>query len=104
MHKTKFIGLRMEKEFYDTIEEFAKEEKLDKTTAMKIMVREGLKALILKKVISQYQMGLVSVDKAAKISKLTINEMMKLIALSGVKSEETLEEYKKGIKILIKNA
>ena len=35
----------MEKEFYDTIEEFAKEEKLDKTTAMKIMVREGLKAL-----------------------------------------------------------
>ena len=104
MHKTRFIGLRMEKEFYDMIDEFAKEENLDKTTAMKMMVREGLKALTLKKIISQYRMGTISVDKAAKISRLTINEMMRLIALSGVKSEETLEEYRKGIKILTKNA
>ena len=86
------------------IDEFAKEENLDKTTAMKMMVREGLKALTLKKVISQYRMGTIAVDKAAKISRLTINEMMRLIALSGVKSEETLEEYRKGIKILTKNA
>ena len=39
-------------------------------------------------------------DKAAKTAGLTINEMMKEISSHGIKSDETIEEYRKGVKIL----
>ena len=104
MYKTKFLGARIEKEVYDMIDEVAKEENLDKTSTLKILVKEGWKGLKLKKVLNQYEKGLISVDKAAKIAGITINEMMKEISLHGIKSEETIEEYKKGVKILIKSS
>ena len=44
--------------------------------------------------------GLISVDKAAKLVGITVSEMMKAIALHGIKSEETLEEYRRGVKLL----
>ena len=66
MHKTKFLGARMENE----------------------------------KALNQYERGLISVDKAAKLVGITVSEMMKAIALHGIKSEETLEEYRRGVKLL----
>ena len=102
MYKTKFLGARMEKEIHDLIDEVAKEENLDKSSTLKILVKEGWKGLKLKKALNDYEKGLVSIDKAAKIAGLTINEMMKEIAMHGIKSEETIEEYKKGVKLLTK--
>ncbi len=58
-----------------------------------MLIREGWRELRLKKALDKYQQGLVSVDKAANIAGLAINEMMKEIASHGIKSEETLEEY-----------
>lgn len=103
MNKTRFLGARMEEEIYEIVDKVSKEEKIDKTSAIKILVQEGWKELRLKKALNYYRDGLISVDKAAKISGITINEMMKEIASSGIKSEETIEEYKKGISILISN-
>ncbi|MBI2557712.1 UPF0175 family protein [Candidatus Woesearchaeota archaeon] len=100
MHKTKFLGIRMEKEIYDMIDRVTHEESLDKTSAIKMLIQEGWKEFILKKAMDKYQQGRVSADKAAKMAGLTLNEMMKEIASHGIKSEETLEEYRKGVKIL----
>lgn len=100
MNKTQFLGIRMEKEIYDIIDEVTQEEGLDKTSAMKILIKEGWNGLRLKKALNKYEQGLLSVDKAAKLAGLTINEMMKEIASHGIKSEETLEEYRRSIKIL----
>ena len=100
MHKTKFFGARIEKEVYDIINKVAQEEKLDKTSTVKILISEGWKGLRLKKALSQYEKGLISVDKAAEISGVTISEIMKIISSHGIKSEETLEEYRKGVKLL----
>ena len=102
MHKTKFLGARMEKEVYDIINKVAQEENLDKTSTIKILIQEGWKGLRLKKALNQYEKGLISVDNAAKLCGVTISEMMALTASHGIKSEETLEEYRKGIKILTK--
>lgn len=54
-----------------------------------------------KLLIELYRNGKVSVDKAAKIAGLTVSEMMEEIAASGIKSEETIEDYKQGIKTLL---
>ena len=101
MNKTKFLGARLEKEFYDIINQVAQEGNLDKTSAIKKLINEGWMELRLKKSLNQYEKGIISVDKAAELSSVTINEMMKIIALNGIKSEETLEEYRKGVKLLI---
>ena len=100
MYKTKFLGVRMEKEVYDIIDKVTQEENLDKTSAIKILIREGWKELRLKKALNKYEQGLISVDKSAKLAGLTINEMMKEIASHGIKSEETLEEYRNGLRVL----
>ncbi|MEK6828175.1 MAG: UPF0175 family protein [Nanoarchaeota archaeon] len=102
MHKTKFLGVRMEKNIYNIIDKVTQEENLDKTSAIKVLIKEGWKELRLKKALNKYGQGLISADKAAKIAGLTINEMMKEIAYHGIKSEETLEEYRKGVKLLTK--
>ena len=64
---------------------------MDRTSAIKILIKEGWKGLKLKKVLSQYEGGYISVDNAAKICGVTVNEMMSLIASYGIKSQETLE-------------
>ena len=103
MYKTKFLGVRMEKEVYEIIDKFTQEESRDKTSAIKILIQESWKELGLKKALSKYEQGVLSVDKAAKIAGLTISEMMKEIASHSIKSEQTLEEYRKGVRILTKN-
>ena len=102
MHKTKFFGARMEKEVYDIIEKVTQDESIDKTSAIKVLIHEGWKGLRLKKALNQYEKGLISVDRAAKIAGLTISEMMGEITLHGIKSEETIEEYRNGVRILLK--
>ena len=92
----------MEKNIYNIIDKVTQEENLDKTSAIKVLIKEGWKELRLKKALNKYEQGLISADKAAKIAGLTINEMMKEIAYHGIKSEETLEEYRKGVKLLTK--
>jgi len=62
MYKTKFLGARMEKEVYDIIDEVAQEENLDKTSAIKILVKEGWEGLRLKKAVNQYEKGRLQGD------------------------------------------
>ena len=102
MYKTKFLGARMEKDIHEIIDEVAQEENLDKTSAIKILIKEGWSGLKLKKALSQYEKGLISADKAAKIAGLRLSEMMKVISSHGIKSEESLEEYRKGVEMLTK--
>jgi predicted HTH domain antitoxin len=100
MYKTKFFGVRMEREVYDMIEQITKEEGLDKTSAIKMLIQEGWREFRLKKTLDKYKQGLLSVDNAAKLVGLTVNEMMREIASNNIKSEETIEEYRKGVRIL----
>ena len=52
MHKTKFLGIRMEKEVYDIIDKVTQEESLDKTSAIKMLIQKGWKEFISKKPVS----------------------------------------------------
>ncbi|MEK6903280.1 MAG: UPF0175 family protein [Nanoarchaeota archaeon] len=76
----------------------------DKTYTMKGLVTEGWKRMRLENALRPYKEGKISVDKAAKIAGLTVSEMMDEIALHGIKSEETIEEYREGVKALMEEA
>ena len=47
-----------------------------------------------------YKEGKVSIGKATKIANVTVHEMMEAVA-KGIKTEETLEDLRKGVRILV---
>ena len=96
-----FLGARIEPEIMDIVDKVAKDRRTDRTGAIKILISIGYKELNLEKVMELYRKGKISIDKAAKISDLTVSEMMDEIANEGIKSEESIEEYIQGVKNLM---
>ncbi len=101
MGEKKFLGARVEQDIYGIVEEVASEEHVDKTTALKLLVEAGWKEMKLEKALTLYRNGSVSIDAAAKIAGITVNNMMQLAVAYGIKSEETIEDYKMGLKLLL---
>lgn len=101
MAKTKFLGARIESELYDIVNKVAKEENIDKTQAIKILVLVGWKELKLEKALEKYRKGIISMDKAAELAGLTVNEMMQEVAARGIRSDQTIDEFRKGLKDLL---
>ena len=97
----KFLGARIETQIMEIVEEIARERNVNKTSAIKILVSAGWKELRLEKALNLYREEKISIDKAAKMAGITVSEMMKEAAMHGIKSEETIEEYKLGLKNLI---
>lgn len=98
-----FLGARIEPEILEIVDRTAEEKKVDRTGAIKILISVGWKELNLEKALQLYHEGKISIDKASKIARLTMNEIMNEIAAKGIKSDETIEEYKEGIKLLLES-
>ncbi len=81
----------------------SEEKRVDRTGAIRILLTAGWKELSLEKALNLYKEGKASIDKAAKIAGLTVSEMMEEAAARGIKSDETIEEYRKGVKMLMKD-
>jgi len=101
MTERKFLGARIEPEVYDIVNKIVEEEHVNKTKAIKILIFAGWKELRLEKALDNYRKGVISIDKAAEIAGLTANEMMQEAASHGIKSEETLEEFRDGLRLLM---
>ena len=100
----KFLGARIEPEIMNIVDSVSEDKKVDRTSAIKILVNAGWKELRLEKALEMYRDGKISVDKAAKMAGLLVSEIMNEIAARGIKSDEGIEEYRKGIKILSETA
>ncbi len=57
--------------------------------------------MLLQKYLQQYRDGKCGVDKAAEEIGITVSEMMNEAVKAGIKSEQTIEEYKKGLELLL---
>jgi len=102
MSEIEFLGARLEKDIVQMVEDTANEEYTDKTNALKNLIIIGRKQFLLKKCLEQYRNGECSIDKCAEIAGITVNEMMKEAINAGIKSEQTIEEYREGLKMLVK--
>jgi len=100
MSEAEFIGARLEKNIFKMVEDTANEEKVDKTTALKSLIIIGRKQFLTKKYLELYRDGKCSLDKAAKKIGITVNEMMQEAINAKIKSDETIDEYRKGVEIL----
>lgn len=101
MSEVEFLGARLEKDIINMVEQTAKEGHVDKTKALKELVILGRKQYLLQKQLEEYRKGKCSIDKAAQIVGITIPEMMQEAVKEGIKSSETIEEYREGLKLLL---
>lgn len=100
MNEVEFLGARLERDVLSMVEETAKEEHVDKTKALKDLIILGRKQFLINKTLDLYHKGKCSIDKAAQLCGITVHEMMKEASKEGIKSTETIEEYKKGLVLL----
>lgn len=100
MSSSDFIGARLDKETIRMVEDTAKEENVDKSKALKELIRLGRREYLVSKQLELYRKGLCSIDKAAYEAEITVAEMMQEAVKAGIKSDQTIEEYREGLKLL----
>ncbi len=101
MSEIKFLGARIEDDILAMVEETAKEERIDKSKALKQLIAMGRRAYLLQKYLMLYRDGKCSIDKAAESAGITVSEMMREAAKAGIVSSETIDEYREGLKLLM---
>jgi len=95
---TKTLTTRAPDTLAKEIELLAKEEKLDKSSLIRRLLAEAVQNKRKSKALKLYDERKVSIGKAADIAKLSIWEMLDLIAEKGIHidygAEELLEDLK----------
>jgi len=82
----KITGVRLDRELDRDVEEVVKEESVDKSTALRMLVGEGYRGWKLKKAMRKLREGEVSVWQASKISGMALLDFLALL-----KKEEGIE-------------
>ena len=102
MQKSEFVGVRLGPEEIKTIEERAKESSVDKSTALRQLLKMGIRQFNLERGIELYAHGKVSIGKAAEIAQVSIWEMMDLLMERKIPAGPDKEDFRKGMENLMK--
>lgn len=95
---TKTMSIRMDRENYDFLREFTKEERSDLSKTVRELVTRGRVLLAMEK----YRSGEVSLGRAADLAGLPIGQMMTVMTDFGVQSRLEKEDYLQGLENLRK--
>ncbi|MBI4044360.1 MAG: UPF0175 family protein [Candidatus Diapherotrites archaeon] len=94
------VGIRLDGKFLKKIEELGKEENLDRSTAMRLLLEEGYKNHVKKRAAEQYKAGRLALSKAAEKASITLWEMEQTLINYGFKSQCSIEDLKEELEIL----
>lgn len=93
---TKTMSIRMDAENYAFLTEISKQERSDRSKAVRDMVTRGRVLLA----VERYKKGNDSLGKAAHLAGLSVGQMMTLLAEFGVESRIEKDDYLQGLKSL----
>ena len=96
------VSARFEPKDTAFVEEVAKDEKTDKTTALRTIFTLGAKQYKLEKAIKQYQEGKISIGKAAEKAGISLWEIMDKLKERNIANSLSEEEFTEGLKNLKK--
>ncbi|MFH1697378.1 MAG: UPF0175 family protein [Candidatus Diapherotrites archaeon] len=99
---TELISIRLPKEDVKILDERVREERTDRTTALKRIFALGAKQYKLEKAVKEYQAGRVSTGKAAEIAEISLWEMMTELRARNVPNPLGRDEHLQGLKNLEK--
>jgi metal-responsive CopG/Arc/MetJ family transcriptional regulator len=89
------IGIRLPKKMLKLLEEKAKEENIDRSTAIRQMIANALGEYKKEKAARLYSEGKVSISGAAEKAEISIREMIDYLLEKGYKSSYTYEDLKR---------
>ncbi len=81
----------------------SRKEKVDRSTIIRKLVLEGYLEIKRKEALEEYKQGKITFSEAAKQAKMTLWEMEKFMTEKGYKSEYSIRDLEKEMKILDKN-
>lgn len=94
MNEASAVGIRVEAGFLKKIEKLGREESMDRSTAMRMLLEEGYKSRMKKKSAENYKCGKTTLSEAASQAGLTIWEFEQYLVLNGHKSQYSVEDLK----------
>ncbi len=97
---SKAIGIRLPEDMLKEIEKLGKEKMEDRSTIIRKLVIIGYKNLRLKKSMEEYMRGNITFSEAAHQAGLTIWEMERYLVSQGFKSNYSLADLEREMKIL----
>lgn len=90
------VTARLKTELLKEIQEMAREESIDRSSAIQRLLKIGLKKYKMEKALNLYREGKVTLWKAAEIAGVSLREMMEAIKARDIPYQydfEALEEY-----------
>ena len=102
MTETESIGVRLPKDLLQYIEEQARRENVDRSAMIRRLMEKGIAEFRKERAAALYVEGKTSISGAAEMAGLTIPEMVQLLVSKGYGSSYSLEDFRKGVKMLQK--
>lgn len=90
---TKTMSIRMDRENYEFLNAFSREERSDLSKAVRDLVTRGRVLLAVEK----YRTGEVSLGKAAEVAGVPVGQMMTLLEEFGVRARIDQEDYRQSL-------
>jgi predicted HTH domain antitoxin len=84
------------------VEEQARRENVDRSVMIRRFMEKGIEEFRKEKAAALYVEGKTSISGAAEIARLTIPEMVQFLVDKGYRSKYSLEDFRKGVKLLEK--
>jgi len=95
---SKTMSIRMDRENFDFLNEFTKEQRSDFSKAVRDMVTRGRILLA----VERYKQGEASLGRAAELAGVPLGQMMTILTEYGVESRIQEEDYLHGLEGLRK--
>ena len=94
MSEANAVGIRVDTEFLKKIEKLGKEESIDRSTTMRMLLEQGYKSHMKKRAAEKYRQGKTTASAAAGEAGLTIWEFEQYLIANGYKSQYSVEDLK----------
>ena len=94
------IGIRLPEEMLEKIGRISKRELVDRSTIIRKLVMLGYSNFIKKTAMEEYMRGSITLSNAAEQAGLTIWEMEKYLIEYGYKSDYSIEDFEKEMKMM----
>ncbi len=95
------LGIRLEKKMINELNQIAEEEHVDRTTVIRKLISEAIQNHIRDKVLQKYELGKISISKAADDTGLTIGEIEEYMVKKGYRSIYSTADLEREIELLM---
>jgi len=97
--KTEQINIRVEADLAAALDRVAREEALDRTTAVRRLLEESIRRWELERAVDAYRRGAVSLGRAAEESGLTQWELLDAVRAGGIAHPLTADEVRRRLDV-----